>query len=45
MKPRRVSVLGRPAYEIGRNSQYVQIVYAGGELILNAHPSDVTEAT
>ena len=40
---RPILVLGKPAFFISRNSQYVQIAYPGSDQVLNAHPSDVVE--
>jgi hypothetical protein len=36
-----ITVLGKPAFYLGHNNQYVQFSYPGGEFVLNAHPFDV----
>lgn len=36
-----ITVLGKPAYFIGENGQYVEFVYPGKDVVLNAHPYDV----
>jgi hypothetical protein len=40
-KPEQITVLGKPAFYIGHNNQYVQFAWPDGEFVLNAHPSDV----
>lgn len=39
--PDEITVLGRRALGLGHNGQYVQFVYPGQEVVLNAHPLDV----
>ena len=39
--PTPITVLGKPAFKVDHNSQYVMFVYPGGEFVLNAHPLDV----
>ena len=36
-----ITVSGKPAHGIGHNGQYVQFVYPGKDVVLNAHPLDV----
>ena len=36
-----ITVLGKPAFWVGCNRQYIQFVYAGEHLVLNSHPYDV----
>ena len=36
-----ITVLGKPAFYLDHNQQYVQFVYPDGEFVLNAHPYDV----
>jgi hypothetical protein len=40
-KPKEITVLGKRALYLGHNRQYVQFVYPGAEVVLNAHPYDV----
>lgn len=40
-KPEAITVLGKPAWGLGHNGQYVQFVYPDGDHVLNAHPYDV----
>lgn len=39
--PSEITVLGKRALGLGHNGQYVQFVYPGEEVVLNAHPLDV----
>lgn len=39
--PTEITVEGRPALGLGHNGQYVQFVYPGKDVVLNAHPLDV----
>ncbi len=41
IKPEPITVLGKPAFKVDHNSQYVQFAYPDGEFVLNAHPLDV----
>lgn len=43
IQPRAVdiTVSGKPAHGLGHNGQYVQFVYPGKDVVLNAHPLDV----
>jgi hypothetical protein len=36
-----IQVLGKPAFFVDNNRQYVQFAYPGGDHVLNAHPYDV----
>lgn len=36
-----ITIEGNPAFFIDNNRQYVQFVYAGKDVVLNAHPYDV----
>lgn len=36
-----ITVLGKPAYFVGENGQYVIFAYPGGKFTLHAHPYDV----
>ena len=36
-----ITVLGRPAFFVGRDSQYVSFAWPDGEFTLHAHPLDV----
>lgn len=36
-----LTVLGKPAFFIESNQQYVRFAYAGGDTVFNAHPYDV----
>lgn len=36
-----IVVLGKPAFFIENNRQYVRAAYAGGEVVYNVHPYDV----
>lgn len=40
-QPVEITVLGKRALGLGYNSQYVQFVYPGKDVVLNAHPFDV----
>ena len=40
-KPEPITVLGKPAFYIDHNRQYVQFAWPDGEFVLNAHPYDV----
>lgn len=44
-KPDRITVRGKPAHGLGHNGQYVQFVYPGQDVVLNAHPLDVLPAS
>ena len=37
----QITVNGKPAFFLGNNCQYVQLVYPGRDVVLNAHPYDV----
>lgn len=39
---RSITVCGEPAFWISQNSQYVRFVRLDSDVVLNAHPSDVT---
>lgn len=39
--PVEITVEGKRALGLGHNGQYVQFVYPGKEVVLNAHPLDV----
>lgn len=41
LQPVSITVLGKPAFYLGHNNQYVQFCYPRGEFVLNAHPLDV----
>jgi hypothetical protein len=43
--PDQITVLGKPALGLGSDGQYVQFVYPGQAVVLNAHPLDVLPAT
>lgn len=38
----QITVEGKPAFYLGRNSQYVRIAYPDSDVALNAHPLDVS---
>lgn len=40
-KPDEITVMGKRALGLGHNGQYVQFVYPGQDVVLNAHPLDV----
>jgi hypothetical protein len=40
-KPIEITVLGKPAFYLDHNNQYVQFAWPDGEFVLNAHPYDV----
>ncbi len=40
-EPDAITVMGKAALGLGHNSQYVQFVYPGTDVVLNAHPLDV----
>lgn len=37
----QITVLGKPAFFVGENGQYVQFAWPDGEFVLNSHPFDV----
>lgn len=37
----KIVICGQPAFYVGHNSQYIQFVRPGSDVILNAHPLDV----
>ena len=39
--PTEITVSGKRALGLGHNSQYVQFVYPGCDVVLNSHPLDV----
>lgn len=43
--PDEITVLGKRALGLGHNGQYVQFVYPGKDVVLNAHPLDVLPAS
>lgn len=44
-QPLEITVEGRAAFGLGHDGQYVQFVYPGGHVVLNAHPLDVLPKT
>lgn len=42
---RPVAVCGKPAFRVGADRQYVQFVRPGSDVVINAHPLDVTDVT
>ena len=40
-QPTEITVLRKRALGLGHNGQYVQFVYPGRDVVLNAHPRDV----
>lgn len=38
---REITVSGKPAFYLNRNSQYIRFVFPGSDVVLNSHPLDV----
>lgn len=39
----RITVAGEPAFLMGANKQYVEFVWPGSDVVMNAHPFDVQD--